>query len=118
MQYKSLAGGIAFLLTATIAQAQQASLTWDDPNAPTLVTGYQLERKSGSGTYAVTSTIPAGAKTAQENLPGGGAYCWRVAALAGSVKSPYSNEVCQTFLAGPVNLLVTITGGIVIVPAP
>lgn len=104
---------LALLILPAIAQAQIA-LTWDDPNPPGLVTSYEVERKAGTGAYAVSSTIPAGTRTAQETLPAGGAYCWRVVAVGAGVKSSPSNEVCKTVLAGPVNLQVTINGTLVI----
>lgn len=95
-------------------QAVQATLTWDDTNPPGLVTAYQMQRKEGAGAYNISSTVPAGTKTVQETLPGGGTYCWRVLAVAGETKSLPSNEVCKTLLVGPINLSVTITGPVVI----
>ena len=80
-------------------------LTWTDHCDNE--TGYQLERSSGGGEFAVIGSTGANATTAQDTTATAGtAYTYRVRAINGALQSNASNTALATI---PVSVAPTIT---------
>ncbi len=82
-------------LTAQGALPTRVVLAWQD--AATNETGYQIERKTGTGTYAVIATVAAGVISYTDvTALGGTAYTYRAAAKNTAGLSAYTNEATVT----------------------
>lgn len=82
-------------LAAAVTSDNAISLTWTD-NSPN-ESGFHIERRPGSGTYAQVAAVAANSVTyGDTGLSAGTAYCYRVAAFNNGGNSDYSNEVCAT----------------------
>ena len=86
-------------LTATAMSTGRIDLAWDA--APGVVSGYRIERRTGSGAFALVATVGAGTRTYQDTgLEAGTQYGYRVQACNGSGCSPFSSEATATTDAG------------------
>lgn len=83
-------------LTGTIQPGPQVLLRWTD-NANN-ETGFVIQRKTGTGAFAVLTTVPANTLAEpvsflDTTVMAGTSYSYRVAAINSSGQSAYSNEV-------------------------
>jgi uncharacterized protein (TIGR02145 family) len=80
-------------LTGTVASSTQINLSWTDNS--TNETGFKIERKTGSGTYAVVGTTATNVTTFNDNgLTASTTYTYRVYSYNAGGNSPsYSNEI-------------------------
>jgi titin len=95
-------------LTSTATGATKIQLTWTDNSNDE--TGFQIERKTGSGNYAYVASVGASVTTySNTGLTQNTEYFYRVRAYNGSNYSPYSNEANATTqtLGAPTNLSVS-----------
>ena len=95
-------------LSATAVSSSQINLTWTDQSNNE--TGFQIERKTGTGgTYALIVTTAANATTySNSGLAGGTTYFYRVRAVNSAGNSAYSNEASATTqISPPANLFAT-----------
>jgi hypothetical protein len=82
-------------LSATAASATSVSVSWSASSGT--VDHYEVERRNGSGSFAVVATVPAASGTSITDtnaVIGDTAYLYRVRAFAdpsGACPSPYSN---------------------------
>jgi fibronectin type 3 domain-containing protein len=93
-------------LVATTISTTQINLNWG-ASSSVAATHYRIERKSGTGAYAVIdSIVPASASTyANTSLTPATLYTYRLQACNASGCSPYSNEAsATTFPDAPSNL--------------
>jgi hypothetical protein len=86
-------------LTATVASSSQINLSWTDNSDNE--SGFKIERKTGSGSYQLITTVGAGA-TAYQNtgLSSDATYTYRIYAYNGDGNSGYSNEASATTSSG------------------
>src|SRR5262245_61048217 len=85
---------------ATRREAPVLTLAWTDNSGGTAST--RIERRTDPGSYApVGSVAPGVVAWTDTTVLAGTRYCYRVAAVAGGVTSPYSNEDCATTAAAP-----------------
>lgn len=86
-------------LTGTVESTSQINLTWIDNS--TNETGFKIERKSGTGTYAVVGTTATDITTfSNTGLTPNNTYTYRVYAYNSVGNSPtYTNEVTLTTIA-------------------
>jgi uncharacterized protein (TIGR02145 family) len=91
-------------LTGTVASSTQINLSWTDNS--TNETGFKIERKSGSGTYAVVGTTATDVTTFNDTgLTASTTYTYRVYSYNAGGNSPtYSNELNLTTLSASVQL--------------
>ncbi len=88
-------------LTATLASSTQINLSWTETS--TDVTGFKIERKTGSGTYAQIGTALANATSYNDtNLTANTSYTYRVKATNAGGDSNYSNEASATTPSLPI----------------
>lgn len=108
-----LIGGLS--LFATIVQAQELRLTWQD-NSNNEV-GFKVERKLGvAGTFAEITQPTINVTTYTDTgLAFATSYCYRVRAFNAAGNSGYSNEACATTTANP---LPTAPSGLTVTPLP
>ena len=86
-------------LAATAIAVSVIELTWTAPDTGgAAISGYQLERKTGSGAYsAVSSGIAAGAESHRDSsLSAGTAYTYRIRAVGSASSGIWSNEPSAT----------------------
>ncbi len=86
-------------LAATSAGASVINLMWTAPgNGGSAITGYRLDRKTGSGDYAVVSSnIAANATSYQDTgLTAATTYTYRIRAVNGVGNGGWSNEAGAT----------------------
>lgn len=84
---------ISLCVFASYGWTAQLSLSWDD-NA-TNETGFKIERKDGTGSYAPYIDVGANVKTYTDTkVTSGVRYCYRVSAYNANTTSPYSNDAC------------------------
>ena len=83
-------------LAGTVISTTQINLSWTDNS--TNETGFKIERKTGTGTYAVVGTVNADVLTYNDlGLTPNTAYTYRVYSYNAAGNSPtYSNEVTLT----------------------
>jgi fibronectin type 3 domain-containing protein len=87
-------------LTATAVTSTRINLTWDDNSANE--TGFEIERKTGSGAFALIQTTAAGATSfSNTGLTPSTTYTYRVRAKNAGGNSGYSNEASATTPAAP-----------------
>lgn len=93
-------------LTGTVASSTRINLSWTDNS--TNETGFKIERKTGSGTYAVVGTTATDVTTFNDTgLSQGTIYTYRVYSYNAGGNSPsYSNELALT------------TTGLINIPGP
>ncbi|MCP4550390.1 MAG: M28 family peptidase [bacterium] len=88
-------------LVATAASQTSINLTWTD-NA-TDEDGFEVQRKTGSGSFATVATLGANVTAYTDTgLAPGTTYDYRARATKGSLTSGWSNEDSATTPAGPV----------------
>jgi transcriptional regulator CtsR len=94
-------------LTAVTASVTQINLSWHESSK---VSGFYIEQKSGSGSYAqIASVGPTVITYSSTKLTSNISYSFRVRAFASPLVSSYSNEAtATTSLAAPTNLAVSI----------
>jgi uncharacterized repeat protein (TIGR03806 family) len=96
-------------LTATAVSASQINLTWADNSADE--DGFQVERSTGGGTFALIATLPAGTTAyANAGLTASTAYSYRVRATRGTDRSEFTNTATATThgeTTWPTNLVAT-----------
>ena len=87
--------GLILGLGNTPAHAAQLTASWSHAN-PELLTGFKLERKTGTtGAFAqVATTGPAVLAYLDTTLTAGTTYCYRVRAYNAAGDSPYTAEAC------------------------
>ena len=86
-------------LAAVAASSSQINLSWTDNASDE--TGFKIERKTGSGSYAQIGTVGANVTAYQSTgLSASTAYTYRVRATNASGDSGYSNEASATTQAG------------------
>ncbi|WP_396167510.1 FISUMP domain-containing protein [Flavobacterium sp.] len=99
-------------LAGTVISTTQINLSWTDNS--TNETGFKIERKTGSGTYAVVGTVNADVLTYNDlGLTPNTTYTYRIYSYNAAGNSPtYSNEVTlitsTTDIDGNIYQLVTI----------
>jgi hypothetical protein len=82
-------------LTATAISSSQINLTWQDNSSDE--TGFEIERKTGSGSYSQIATLGANvASYSDAFLSAGTIYYYRVRAYTAAGNSDYSNEASAT----------------------
>jgi parallel beta-helix repeat protein len=82
-------------LTATAVSGSQINLSWADNS--TNETGFEIERKTGSGSFSQVATVLAGITTYSDaSLSPLTAYTYRVRAYNATGNSSFSNEVSVT----------------------
>jgi hypothetical protein len=83
-------------LTGTVASTTQINLSWTDNS--TNETGFKIERKTGTGTFAIVGTIGTDVRTFNDNgLTSSTTYSYRVYSYNSGGNSPtYSNELTIT----------------------
>ncbi|HDQ71335.1 MAG TPA: hypothetical protein ENN19_04465, partial [Chloroflexi bacterium] len=88
-------------LAVTASSASQIDLTWTD-NA-TDEDGFELQRKTGTGTFATIATLGANVSAYSDTgLTPETTYTYRVRATKGNTNSAWSNEAAATTPSGPV----------------
>ena len=84
-------------LTATAVSSSQINLSWTDSS--TNEDGFKIERKTGSGSYALIATVTAGTISySNTGLASSTTYTYHVYAYNSGGNSGYSNEVSATTL--------------------
>jgi transcriptional regulator CtsR len=87
-------------LTATAISSSQINLTWQDNSSDE--TGFEIERKTGSGSYSQIATVGANVASYSDTyLSAGTTYYYRVRAYNAAGNSDYSNEALATTLSPP-----------------
>jgi transcriptional regulator CtsR len=87
-------------LIATPISSSQINLSWQDNSDDE--TGFKIERKTGSGSYAQIATAGAGVTSYSDtSLSAGTTYYYRVRAYSAAGNSAYSNEASATTLPLP-----------------
>ncbi len=83
-------------LTGTVASAIQINLSWTDNS--TNETGFKIERKTGTGTYAIIGTTATDVTTFNDTgLTASTTYTYRVYSYNAGGNSPtYSNEITKS----------------------
>lgn len=83
-------------LTGTVASSTQINLSWTDNS--TNETGFKIERKTGTGTYAIVGTTATDVNTFNDTgLTSNTTYTYRVYSYnAGGISPTYSNELILT----------------------
>jgi hypothetical protein len=82
-------------LTATPISSSQINLTWQDNSGDE--TGFEIERKTGSGSYSQIATVGAGVTSYSNTaLSASTTYYYRVRAYNAAGNSGYSNEASAT----------------------
>ena len=96
-------------LNGVVASSTQINLTWTDNS--TNETGFKIERKTGSGTYAVVGTTATDVTTFNDTgLTPSTAYNYRVYSYNSAGNSPtYSNELILT-TANVINTAINVPG--------
>ncbi len=91
-------------LVASATSQTSISLTWVDNSSNE--TGFRIERKTGSGTYSVLTSLAAGATTYTDNTASAGTtYTYRVIATSANGDSSPSNESTTTTVsANPLDI--------------
>lgn len=86
-------------LTGTVAPSTQINLSWTDNS--TNETGFKIERKTGTGTYAVVGTTATNITTFNDTgLSQGTTYTYRIFSYNAGGNSPtYSNELTLSTLS-------------------
>ncbi len=81
-------------LSAAAATSTEISLSWTAPVSSTAISGYTLQRKSGSGSYAnVSTTIAAGATSYTDTgLTPATTYTYRIRAVNSVGDAAWSNQ--------------------------
>jgi len=106
------AGGLLppSVLTATTVSKTQINLSWTE-NA-TSEAGFSIERKIGSGSFSVLTTVGPNVTTFQNTgLNANTLYTYRVRAFDATTNSAFSNEAsARTWLNGPTSLVATASG--------
>lgn len=95
-------------LTATALSTSTIRLNWQDNTSNE--TGFEVERRTGAGAFALRLTVPANTTTVTDGLlQSNTQYTYRVrAVIGGGGASGYTNEASAlTFPADPSNLQVT-----------
>ncbi len=97
-------------LTGVVVSSTQINLTWTDNS--TNETGFKVERKTGSGTYAVVGTTATDVTTFNDTgLNASTTYTYRVYSYNNGGNSPtYSNEL--TLTTTPNNSVIDVDGNI------
>lgn len=88
-------------LNASSVSNTQISLIWDAPVNATGVTGYQIESKTGSGSYSVLSTTGNLTTYLHTGLVANTTYTYRVSAINSAGTGNPSNEASATTLSTP-----------------
>jgi outer membrane protein assembly factor BamB len=101
-------------LTANVASASEVDLSWGASTDNVGVTGYQVERCSGSGctNFAqISTTTGTGTSYKDTGVSASNSYSYRVRATdaAGNL-SPYSNTASATTTIGPATKLAIVQG--------
>ncbi len=103
-------------LTAKVTSPAQVDLAWTD--ASDNETGFRIQRRTGTGTYAQVATVGAGVTSwSNPGLVADTAYTWRVQSYNDLGSSPWSNEASATPInppAAPTGLTATVQSGGVI----
>jgi titin len=87
-------------LVATPMSSSRIDLTWQDNSSDE--TGFKIERKTGSGSYAQIATVGAGVTSYNNTaLTASTTYYYRVRAFNAAGNSDYSNEASATTLPPP-----------------
>jgi titin len=87
-------------LIANAISTSQIDLTWQDNSSDE--TGFKIERKTGSGSYAQMATVGAGVTSySNAGLTAGTIYYYRVRSYDAVGDSDYSNEASATTLPPP-----------------
>jgi uncharacterized protein (TIGR02145 family) len=99
-------------LSGTVISTTQINLSWTDNS--TNETGFKIERKTGTGTYAVVGTVNADVLTYTNlGLTPNTAYTYRVYSYNAAGNSPtYSNEVTLTNSASSIMSVVDFDGNV------
>ncbi|TVR51681.1 MAG: PKD domain-containing protein [Puniceicoccaceae bacterium] len=88
-------------LTATVVTHDQVDLAWTSPGGG--VSGYLLERLTGSGSFTTLATLPGSATSyADADVSPQTHYTYRVRAFNAHGHSPWSNQASATTPAEPV----------------
>ncbi len=88
-------------LAATAASQVSINLSWTDNASDE--DGFEVQRKTGSGSFATVATLGANVTAYSDTgLAPGTTYDYRVRATKGSLVSGWSNEDSATTLTGPV----------------
>ncbi len=86
-------------MTATKIGSSRVDLAWTAPATNgSAITGYHLDRKAGSGSYASVSTSIAASATSYSDtgLPAGITYTYRIRAASSAGNADWSNEPTAT----------------------
>src|SRR5437016_1749395 len=103
----------------------RVTLTWHAPSSDggSPITGYRIYRRTGSGSYSLIATVPAGLTYADTGVTNGVTYVYQVSATNAVGEAPRSNEVSVTPSAPPDTIKPTLaitsptSGAIVTSPA-
>ena len=89
-------------LTATAQGTSQIDLAWSRP-AGSRITGYRLERKTGSDSYSPVTPVPAAGATTYEDtgLSAGTTYTYRLRAVNSAGTGRWSDEAEVTTASPP-----------------
>ena len=96
---RATAPGRVTNLTATAQGTSQINLAWSRPaDNGSRITGYRLERQTGSGSYSPVTPVPAAGATTygDTELSAGTANTYRLRAVNSAGAGSWSNEVSAT----------------------
>jgi len=91
--------GVPGTLTLSTISATRIDLAWGASSGT--VTGYEVERRTGSGAYALIATVAGATTFANTGLSPATTYVYRVRACNPGGCSAYGNEAAQATLPNP-----------------